>query len=231
MDGRDDPNRIDHELLDSHSAAVDIRDRTLSASQRLSASTMWRSAPMISRALACSLILMFDYGTGLRASELVAGLTGQLRHYVGDDNERYDMLVVRGKGRRIRSVPMPPPVMTALAAYFKKRGLDPNPYAHGKFVRLIGLLRAKKVSQANNAKALELREAGLELTVQVTMAEPGLTAGGLYDVLKDCVAGVAAMLDSEGKPDDASKLQAASTHWLRHVLDGSPPYWYSSQYD
>ena len=56
---------------------------------------------------------------------------------------------------------------------------DPNRIDHELLDSHSAALRAKKVSQGDNAKALELREAGLELTVQVNMAEPGLTAGGL----------------------------------------------------
>ena len=214
----DNPDAIDHDVLNAYSAAIDIRDRTLSPSQWQSVLDYAALPDDLARER-LRFILMFAYGTGLRASELVTAATGALRHYVGEDDEPYDQLVVRGKGRRIRTVPMPLPVMSALSAYLVKRGLDPNPYAVSRYTRLIGLLRAKKVSQAEKNKQTALLEAGLGLNASVPpdKLEPGLSADGLYRLLKDCFAGVAVMLKDAGKPDDARKLAAASTHWLRHT--------------
>ena len=216
-DTGNDEEPIDQELLEAHTSPTDIRDRTLSQSQWATVLSFVAALPDNLARERLQFILMFAYGTGLRASELVSALTGHLRRYDTGAGETYDMLVVRGKGRRIRSVPMPPPVMTALSVYLVTRGLDPNPYALPKTTRMIGLLRAKKVSQAEKARRTALREAGLPSSTSTDKPEPGLTREALYRLLKDCFAGIAVMLDEQGKPDDARKLAAASTHWLRHT--------------
>jgi integrase len=213
----DDDEPIDQELLEAHTSQTDIRDRTLSQSQWATVLAFVAALPDNVARERLQFIFMFAYGTGLRASELVSALTGQLRRYETGEGETYDMLVVRGKGRRIRSVPMPPPVMTALSAYLIKRGLDPNPYALPNTTRMIGLLRAKKVSQAEKARRAALRETGLPIATATDKPEPGLTREALYRLLKDCFAGIGAMLTDQGKLDDARKLEAASTHWLRHT--------------
>ncbi len=216
-DGYAPGNGIDQELLEAHTSSTDIRDRTLSHSQWATVLGFVAALPDNVARERLQFIFMLAYGTGLRASELVSALTGHLRRYETGEGETYDMLVVRGKGRRIRSVPMPPPVMTALSAYLAKRELDSNPYALPKTTRMIGLLRAKKVSQAEKARRAALRETGLPISTSTDKPEPGLTREALYRLLKDCFAGMAAMLEEQGKIDDARKLAAASTHWLRHT--------------
>jgi site-specific recombinase XerD len=213
----DDDDPIDQELLEAHTSSTDIRDRTLSQAQWLTVLGFVAALPDGLARERLQFIFMLAYGTGLRASELVSALTGHLRRYDTGEGETYDMLVVRGKGRRIRSVPMPPPVMTALSAYLVKRGLNPNPYALPNTTRMIGLLRAKKVSQAEKARRAALRETGLPIATSTDKHEPGLTREALYRLLKDCFAGMAAQLAEHGQPDDARKLAAASTHWLRHT--------------
>lgn len=133
-------DEADLESLTAHASAIDIRDRALSQSQWDAVLAYVQSQPDSLGRARLHFVLTFAYGTGLRTAELVSAVTGALRRYTSADGPSYDMLLVRGKGRKIRSVPMPSAVMTALSDYLVRRKHDSNPYACKKTTRLLAPL-------------------------------------------------------------------------------------------
>jgi site-specific recombinase XerD len=175
------------------SIQVDIRERALNYAQWAAVrEAVAQMQPGQGRAR-LQFVLTFAYGTGLRTAEMVAASTGALRHYETDGAEpAYDMLVVRGKGDKVRMVPMPSALMQALCAYLGARGLADDPYACDPATRLIAPL------DIGDAKA-------------------GVSESTLYKMLKACFASAAQRMRRAGKREPARRLEAASTHWLRHT--------------
>ncbi len=204
----------DDELLTGYSSAVDIRDRTLSRAQwEVSLASVRAQEPGEARERLLFLLLL-GYGTGTRAAEIAAALCGHLRRRAAAGGE-YDALLVRGKGGKVRAVPMPSPQMEALCAYLGARGLPPNPYACDKRTALIAPL----AREHTGGKSTAFVEARAPRTVSTSL---------IYKLLKGCFAGAAQTLRRARRLDEANKLEAASTHWLRHtcgahaVEDGVP---------
>ena len=137
-------------------------------------------------------ILLFAYGTGLRASELVAARTGALTAEDGKDDEgrkrKEHWLYVLGKGSKMRKVPMTHEVMGALSQYLAWRELAADPFECDPETRLIAPLENEEVGD-------------------------GISESWLYGLLKGTFEQAARNLSGE----DRAKLKRASTHWLRHT--------------
>jgi site-specific recombinase XerD len=175
------------------SIQVDIRERALSYAQWAAVREAVDQLEAGQGRARLQFVLTFAYGTGLRTAEMVAATTGALRHYEADGAEpAYDMLVVRGKGDKVRMVPMPSALMAALCAYLGARGLPADPYACDPATRMIAPL-------------------------DTTDAKARVSASTLYKMLKACFANAAERLRRGGKREPARRLQRASTHWLRHT--------------
>ena len=136
-------------------------------------------------------IVAVGYGTGLRLSELVNARAGHLRPIRLDGGARGWMLSVEGKGRRVREVPLPEVLLSALGAHLADRGLPEDPRACARDVPLLGALRpggdAQRLSDSAFYKALKAR---LEL---------------------------AALEWGDSNAETAERFALASPHWLRHT--------------
>jgi site-specific recombinase XerC len=73
--------------------------------------------------------MMVTSSKGLRLAELVQARAEDLDWMEFGAGARGWMLSVRGKGGKLREVPVPEEVMTGLANYLADRSLDPDPRA------------------------------------------------------------------------------------------------------
>lgn len=138
-------------------------------------------------------VLPFGYATGLRLAELIDARINRLYSVPLKQSTGVRwMLKVLGKGGKWRAVPMPSIVMAALRDYLAARGLKAEAWGKKGDTPLIARLR---VGQGTG-------------TLDTTT---------LYKALKAFFRGAAAELAIQGHHDDAKKVAAASTHWLRHT--------------
>ena len=138
-------------------------------------------------------VVLFAYGTGLRSAELADARFGRLyqKPLKSGLGVRW-MLNVLGKGGKQRSVPMPQAVMQVLRQYLADRGLDPEPAKQPESAPLIARAGGRS-------------------------ADAPLTPSMIYKLLGKLFKSAAQELERLGHPEDAAKLQKASTHWLRHT--------------
>ena len=114
--------------------------------------------------------LTFAYATGLRLAELVQARAEDLDWMEFGAGAGGWMLSVRGKGGKLREVPVPDEVMTDLAHYLAERGLDPDPRAAGnEGVFLLGKVDDVQ-RRLNWAEGYDARQ--------------GISAATLYDQFK-----------------------------------------------
>jgi len=139
-------------------------------------------------------MLMLAYATGLRISELCAAKLGHLEtKWVDDAIGMAWTLRVRGKGHKTRVVPMPSMVMDALVRYLGWRGLPIEPtYWEGQTPIIAALTRSGQHHE-QAITPLGLAKAFRRLFTQ---------AGGHLQRVD---------------PKGAKRLEAATTHWLRHT--------------
>jgi site-specific recombinase XerD len=133
-------------------------------------------------------VLEFAYMTGMRLAELASAELGWLRHEQLDDGEWVWSIMVLGKRKKWREVPLPDPAVEALRAYLLSRGLEPDLLANDPKTPLIA--RLGEESPLSAARIYEVLAAGFER----------------------CAAHV---LRTDGRA--AEQIRAASTHWLRHT--------------
>lgn len=152
------------------------------------------------------------YATGLRLSEVVQATVADLQWVsypadAGDDEpvEGWE-LKVRGKGGKLRIVPVPLDVIGELSKYLVARGLDPDPeHARNRGAFLLG-----------KAVDLDERAPWAEASRRAVDPKEGIAAATFYAQVKaffaDCAQAMT-LRDAKG----AQRLAAASTHWMRHT--------------
>ncbi|EHP40346.1 putative integrase/recombinase protein [Cupriavidus basilensis OR16] len=153
------------------------------------------------------------HATGLRLSEVVAATTAHLE-WVSlprpGTRARIEgwWLEVLGKGNKLRRVPVPPVVIARLGAYLVARGYPADPGAN----RVPG-----GVALLGHATDLGERApwAGARATNPVDAAA-GIGTVTLAKQIKGFFAACAGTLRL-ADPHGAARLEAASTHWLRHT--------------
>ena len=91
------------------------------------------------------MVVLLLYGCGLRTDELCGVRLQDI------DRERRDLLVVRGKGDRQRTIPIPDAVFTELLAYLVERG--------GQRVPLFRTLTHRRPLRSNDAREIVRRAA------------------------------------------------------------------------
>lgn len=146
--------------------------------------------------------LLLAYGTGLRLSELTDARIAARIEKPGQTNTGFKPapgfdgweLVVIGKGLKIRSVPIPDQVMTAMEEYFERRGLGADPADWPEHAPLIATL-------------------GEGLQHAQPQRQP-ISHSGLSRMLRSHFKRAARQMDNAM---DAGHLIQASTHWLRHT--------------
>jgi site-specific recombinase XerD len=136
-------------------------------------------------------ILDFGYGTGLRASELVAARLGRIEV----DPHGDPWLHVIGKGSKAGKVALPPIAREALDRYLAQRGLPVTP---AKWTSSTPLLGSYPTGTG------QVDEGG------------GITTGRLWALSKRFF-GTAADELQEVHPALAEKLRRATPHWMRHT--------------
>lgn len=164
-----------------------------------------------STAIRLRLTLDLLYATGLRASEAVSARASDLRrvnYYDADSGHQVSgwVLLVVGKGHKLREVPVPDELVAHIGQYLGHRGLAENVEAaevEGAYI----LARATDI--AERASALAMRSKVDPLA--------GITEATLYRQLKAHFDGCASALRSAGDELQARRLRRASTHWLRHT--------------
>ena len=140
-------------------------------------------------------MLLLAFATGLRVSELSAATLGALQSKWIDEKIGHAWtLTVRGKGSKVRRVPIPAVVIASLALCLQERGLPTEPTYWEDQTFLIGRL----------ARNLQHGKGGI--------AAPALAAA--YKKIFAQVAGDLALDDQPA----AKRLSEASTHWLRHTF-------------
>lgn len=133
-------------------------------------------------------VLSFGYMTGMRLAELAAAKLGWLRHEQLDDGEWAWSIMVLGKRKKWREVPLPDPAFEALQASLVMRDLDPDPLANDPETPLISKLSLEAPLSA--ARIYEILVAGFERCAREVWATDRRAA---------------------------ERIREASTHWLRHT--------------
>lgn len=150
-------------------------------------------------------MLMLAYATGMRLSELSAARKGDLYFQSGSNGLAGGwVLSVIGKGNKQRAVPVPQAAMQILQRYFATRGygsLQDMPAEAPLFSHL----------EDSPAHLKLLNNSTQRREQQETMAH-----SRIYRNLKKFFEETAALI-AEQAPETATKLRAASTHWLRHT--------------
>lgn len=124
--------------------------------------------------------------SGLRISELINHTTGHIYSEVVD-GEKIWMFAVKGKGRhQPEPHPIPDAFMEELWRYREYMDLEPLP------------------------------DTPSPLVVSLSGRNPMTSRSTAHNEFKDLIHNVALQQDNFGNYDSASRLNAASTHWLRH---------------
>jgi len=135
-------------------------------------------------------VLLFAYATGLRRAELAAATTGALTRTALDGalDDAWSLKVM-GKGRRMRTVPMPRRLVDALRAQLRTRAVP---------------------------LTLETAPADTPLIAHLVTGE-ALHPDVIGRLFKGVFARAADQL-AIAYPNAATDLRRASTHWLRHTF-------------
>lgn len=135
-------------------------------------------------------LILYAYGTGLRRVEIAQSVIGNLKpaEFDGNDLEDVYMLSIVGKGNKLRTIPVPRLVITALQDYLEARGLSRRISSNPPDTPLISSLHGP--------------------------SEP-VTTKTVYLLVKNFFAHVAATLSEDSEA--YSRFKRASTHWLRHT--------------
>ncbi|CAD5366697.1 Int, tyrosine-based site-specific recombinase [Rubrivivax sp. A210] len=164
-----------------------------------------------SAAIRLRLVLDLLYATGLRTAETVNARIGDLQaveYFDADAHENVSgwMLMVVGKGERLREVPVPEGLVAQIRAYLMHRGLGAK-------------LAAPEVQEAyvlSGAMDIAARAAGLARGARCD-SKGGISAATLYRQLKLHFEACSSTLAKTGDHIAAARLARASTHWLRHT--------------
>ena len=152
------------------------------------------------------LALVFAYGLGLRLSEIAAARIARRQEQPGrpnpgikpaTDGNGWDIEVI-GKGRKLRSVPMPHSVVVALQRYGTCIGFghDFGNWPEGQQI------------------FLTLGDGSYRVTKQDGYTRQPMSESQIYRMFKTHFRKAAATVESA---TDAGHLVMASTHWLRHT--------------
>ena len=150
------------------------------------------------------------YATALRRSEMTAATCGDLEVFDYHDEDGTPMSgwmqVVRGKGEKVREVPVPDAAVQALRHRLRRVGRQDDP-----------------THPDNRAVPLLFR---LQETLNGESELVGVSDIQLYKDVKRFLGSCAVALKS-ADPAGAARLEAASTHWLRHTsathqVNGAP---------
>lgn len=187
--------------------------RSFTRTQWLAVETRLAAMPPSPRRERLALVVHLLYATGLRLSEVVDARFGDLEqvewagNMVSGSDAGAWLLTVRGKGGRVREVPVPGELMAELSRHLTGRGLNPNVRApENRAEPLVGRLG----HALGEPSVCQSRHMGRPAPRQ-------LSQSALYKILKGFFAEVAQEFRAQGEDADAERFEQASTHWLRHT--------------
>ncbi|CAG9183404.1 phage integrase family protein [Cupriavidus pampae] len=155
--------------------------------------------------LRLQLALPLLHDTGLRLAELMAATTADLRRTSLPQADGAPLegwwLMVRGKGGKVREVPVPAVLVDCLVAYLAARGCAGVLQA-GEAVPLLG--------------PAHLRPAPSPGETALVSGRTGVSGNAFHRQLKRFLARCAERLEGDD-PAAARRMRAASAHWLRHT--------------
>lgn len=144
--------------------------------------------PQATATVRLQFLVRLAYTTGMRLAELAAAQIGWLRQEPLDDGELVWSILVLGKRRKWREVPLPDSTVVALGDYLEKRGLSPS-----------------------------VLENPPQTPVLARLASPeSLSASRIYELLVDAFARCARWVEPQDARA-AQRIRQATTHWLRHT--------------
>ncbi len=152
--------------------------------------------PQDLRTLRLQTLVALGLSAGLRADELASARLGWLVPDVDEEGRAGWSLRVWGKGGREREVPLLDSTAALVMSYLAARDL--NVQANVEAQCLVGVDPEQPL-------------------VAHMDREEALSAGRVYEIVKDAVARCAADLEA-AQPQAAAQIQKASTHWLRHTF-------------
>jgi site-specific recombinase XerD len=140
-------------------------------------------------------IVTFAYWTGLRVHELAdAGIGRLYTRPLSNGSGTQQGLIVKGKGSKVRIVPMPSIVWESMIEYFVSRDLTNDLLTLAPATRLI--------------ERLDLKDG----------TPQGLSASMIYHLLRRAFQAIAVRLETQGLHVDARAFKNATPHWLRHTF-------------
>ncbi|VVE58932.1 phage integrase family protein [Pandoraea sputorum] len=158
-------------------------------------------------------LIRFAYVTGTRLAEIAAAKAGQLeRRSLADLGERW-VLVVRGKGNKLREVELPTAAVPLLEDYFEARGLGRVLSALHKDEPIIGRLAVADDEPYRSRVA----PGSYDRVSGAYTPAPGLGRNRIAELFRECFAGAAAFIEPVSGAD-AARLREATPHWLRHTF-------------
>ncbi|WER50889.1 site-specific integrase [Cupriavidus sp. WKF15] len=152
------------------------------------------------------LLVALLFQTGLRASE-VTGLTwADFERHPGRSGAFWTVRIRHAKGGNDQLVPCDN-AMDELARWRRLVGLPPTPSATDTMA-VIPAIASGRLRAAPLADTVELHR---------KLSQPLRTRQGIYAVVRAAFAEAADRLERGRRSEEAARLRAASTHWLRHT--------------
>ncbi|WP_349606748.1 MULTISPECIES: tyrosine-type recombinase/integrase [Cupriavidus] len=152
------------------------------------------------------LLLALLVQTGLRASEVAALTWADFELQPGRSRTFWTVRIRQAKGGDDPLVPCDN-AMDELARFRRLVGLPPAPSATDT-IAVIPAIGGGRQRAAPVADPLEL---------QAMLGRPLRTRQGIYVIVRSAFAEAADRLEREHQGEQAARLRAASTHWLRHT--------------
>lgn len=152
------------------------------------------------------LLLALLVQTGLRASEVTVLTWADFELQPGRSRTFWTVRIRQAKGGDDQLVPCDN-AMDELARFRRLVGLPPAPSATDT-IAVIPAIRGGRQRAAPIADPIELH---------AMLGRPLRTRQGIYAIVRSAFAEAADRLEREHQGEQAARLRAASTHWLRHT--------------
>ncbi|CAG9180179.1 Tyrosine recombinase XerC [Cupriavidus laharis] len=152
------------------------------------------------------LLLALLFQTGLRASEVAALTWADFERHPGRSRPFWAVRIRQAKGGNDQWVPCDN-AMGELARFRRLVGLPPTPGAPDS-AAVIPTIASGRQRAAPPADSSELQQ---------LLSRPLRTRQGIYAIVRAAFAEAADRLERAHRSEEAARLRAASTHWLRHT--------------
>ena len=152
------------------------------------------------------LLVALLFQTGLRASEVAALTWADFERHPGRSRAFWTVRIRQAKGGNDQLVPCDN-TMPELARFRRLVGLPPMPSGTDT-TAVIPAIAGGRQRAAPPADPSEL---------QRKLSRPLRTRQGIYAIVRAAFAEAADRLEREDRSEEAARLRAASTHWLRHT--------------